>query len=57
MGHQKSAEAIVGGDAEGPNIEVPRVGGGVTCESMRAEANRTDEAYVNKAGRSLAELA
>ena len=37
--------------------EVPRVGGGDTCESMTAEANRTDEAYVSEAGRYLVRLA
>ena len=51
MGHQKSAEAIVGGNTEGPNMEVPRVGGGDTCESMTAEAHRVDEAYVGGTGR------
>jgi hypothetical protein len=54
MGHQKSAEAIVGGETRRAEHEVPRVGGGDTRESMKAEANRSDEAYVSGAGRNPA---
>ena len=33
---------------------MPRVGGGNACESMKAEANRSDEACVGEAGRNPA---